>query len=542
MENDQFKDLIYAYALGCLDEDSKVKLIEHFNSVESIEWEELGQLQNLTSLLPLLLERENPGIQLKDKIARKFYELREEIKSRRQAEKKHSEEKIQEELPDEERPKEEELTETDSLEEELEIPPQEVPPPPPVEDIPNLDEDEYLEIQEPAKFNLDDFDEENIEIENIEEGSNLEEPEVSENLEIESLEDKEETEVDEKSFEEVEGFVKDEDENIIEIDESDKIEQEIPEEIEDNIIEDKTENPEEEKEAIENKKPELPKSKSDRFEVITPSEFTEDEEDFSDIKLTEEPIEEEYQSKEQKGDESLDKEKTKKEFIKEEDNQISKSPEKDESETDTSKESIRRLKFDINRENELREKSQTSIPPLPPPKKKSKFGILAVVLIVLMAALMIYFYFKFSNDVDKYQMKIESLNNEVQTLKEHSKSNDEIQKLLSSDNVNVVKLTATSTHPQGSGRLIMSFENGKGYLQLSGLPGLSPNQVYQLWMTINGKLVSLGTYNTRETKTYYPISLPAVSNPQGSRFLLTKENSPGSDSPSRDIYLTGVIE
>ncbi len=545
MENDQLKDLIYAYALGCLDEDNKVKLIEHFNSVESIEWEELGQLQNLTSLLPLLLESENPGIQLKDKIARKFYELREEIKSRRQAEKKPSEEKIEEELLSEEQPTVEELPETESLEEELKIPPQEVPPQPPVEDIPNLDENEYLEIQEPAKFSMDDFDKDNIEIEEVEEETKIQEPEVSENLGIESLEDKEETEVDEKGLEEVEGFVKDEDENIIEIDESDKMEKEIPDELEENINEDKTEEAEEETEIVENKKPDLPKSKSDRFEVITPSEFMEDEEDFSDIQLTEEPIEEEKSAEVLNESETIKKEE---ETEKEPAEQINEKPETlDENvqESDASSESVRRLKFDINRENELKEKKQTSVSSLPPSPKKKKsslLGILSIAFIVIIAAAMVYFYFKVSKDVDKYQMQIQNLNNEVQTLKEHYKSSDEIQKLLSSDNVNVVKLTGTSTHPRGSGKLIMSFEQGKGFLQLSGLPPLAPNQVYQLWMTINGKLISLGTYDTKENRTYHPISLPAVSDTQGTRFLLTQESSPGADNPSRNIFLTGAIE
>lgn len=541
MENDQLKDLIYAYSLGCLDEDNKVKLIEHFSSVESIEWEELGQLQNLTSLLPLLLESENPGIQLKDKIARKFYELREEIKSRRQAEKKTSEEKIEEESPAEDKSSEEKLTETKSFKEELEIPPQL-----PGEDILNLDESEYLEIQEPAKFNLGDFDKDNIEIENVEEDAGIEEPDISENMEIESLEDKEETEVDEKGLEEVEGFVKEEDEDIIEIDESNKIENEIPEEIEDNIIEDKEEKSEnDDLEIIDDKIPELPKLNSDRFEVITPSEFIDDEEDFSDIKLTEEPIEEEKQSEEIKDSEKISEEQeTNKEIPEENISKKSETVNEEFSDPGSSQENVRRINFDINRENDLKEKAQDSLPPLPPPprkKNRSLLGILIIVFIIIAAAIA-YFYFKVSKDVAKYQMQIENLNNEVQTLKEHYKSNDEIQKLLSSDNVSVVKLIATSSHPRGSGKLIMSFEAGKGYVQLSGLPTLASNQVYQLWMTINGKLISLGTYNTRENRTYYPISLPAVNDIRGTRFLLTQESSPGADNPSRNIFLTGTIE
>jgi len=81
MEN--INDLIYAYALGCLEQEEKQKFVEQISSKE-FNIQELGEYQNLASLLPSILTIENPDPQLKDKVAKKLYFLKDEIKAHRQ--------------------------------------------------------------------------------------------------------------------------------------------------------------------------------------------------------------------------------------------------------------------------------------------------------------------------------------------------------------------------------------------------------------------------------------------------------------------------
>jgi hypothetical protein len=82
MEN--INDLIYAYSLGCLDNEELQRLREHLDRGEEFNIQELGEFQNLASLLPSTLKIENPDPQLKDNVAKKLYRLKDEIKAQRQ--------------------------------------------------------------------------------------------------------------------------------------------------------------------------------------------------------------------------------------------------------------------------------------------------------------------------------------------------------------------------------------------------------------------------------------------------------------------------
>src|SRR5665647_3673520 len=82
MEN--INDLIYAYSLGCLDKEELERLKSLNDSTEELDFKELGEFQNLVSLLPSTLTLENPDPQLKDNVAKKLYRLKDEIKAQRQ--------------------------------------------------------------------------------------------------------------------------------------------------------------------------------------------------------------------------------------------------------------------------------------------------------------------------------------------------------------------------------------------------------------------------------------------------------------------------
>ncbi|MCE1188457.1 MAG: anti-sigma factor [Ignavibacteria bacterium] len=75
-----FQAYLYAYSLGCLDKEDYIHLVEHLESGESFPWQELGEFQNLSSLLPSFLNTEEPAANVKDRVARRLYRLRDEKK------------------------------------------------------------------------------------------------------------------------------------------------------------------------------------------------------------------------------------------------------------------------------------------------------------------------------------------------------------------------------------------------------------------------------------------------------------------------------
>jgi hypothetical protein len=80
---ENINDLIYAYSLGCIDKEELLELNSQLDNGEEFNIKELGEFQNLVSLLPSTLTLENPDPQLKDNVAKKLYRLKDEIKSQR---------------------------------------------------------------------------------------------------------------------------------------------------------------------------------------------------------------------------------------------------------------------------------------------------------------------------------------------------------------------------------------------------------------------------------------------------------------------------
>lgn len=71
-----YTSLLHAYSLGCLDKEELNSLLKFFDTAKEYPWQELGEFQNLAALLPSFLNIEEPPAQLKDRVARTLYRLR----------------------------------------------------------------------------------------------------------------------------------------------------------------------------------------------------------------------------------------------------------------------------------------------------------------------------------------------------------------------------------------------------------------------------------------------------------------------------------
>jgi len=88
MEKKKAIDLIKLEVLDCLN-DADTETLRLSKEVDAdFPWKELGEYQNLAALLPLALPLEFPVSELKDKVALKLYNMRDEIKAKLDAKKK----------------------------------------------------------------------------------------------------------------------------------------------------------------------------------------------------------------------------------------------------------------------------------------------------------------------------------------------------------------------------------------------------------------------------------------------------------------------
>jgi len=82
MEKKKILDLIKLDVLRCLNDKDKANLQSIKAEGTDFPWKELGEYQNLSSLLPISLELKYPASDLKDKTAMKLYNIRELIKAK----------------------------------------------------------------------------------------------------------------------------------------------------------------------------------------------------------------------------------------------------------------------------------------------------------------------------------------------------------------------------------------------------------------------------------------------------------------------------
>jgi hypothetical protein len=106
MEKKKLIELIKLEVLDCLNkaDEETLRLSKEVDS--DFPWKELGEYQNLAALLPVALPIEFPVSELKDKVALKLYNMRDEIKAKLDAKKTPEEvpvlQEVEEEIVEEE--------------------------------------------------------------------------------------------------------------------------------------------------------------------------------------------------------------------------------------------------------------------------------------------------------------------------------------------------------------------------------------------------------------------------------------------------------
>ncbi len=80
MADNQIYEMISAFAIGCMDEENFIHFLDYIQSGGELPEGELGEMQNVMALLPLMIEQIQPDPKLKSKVAKKLLSLKNEIK------------------------------------------------------------------------------------------------------------------------------------------------------------------------------------------------------------------------------------------------------------------------------------------------------------------------------------------------------------------------------------------------------------------------------------------------------------------------------
>lgn len=75
-------EMVSAFAAGCMDPDNYAQFKDYLSQGGELPDRELGELQNIVSMIPVILELEQPDAGIKDMVAKKLIGMKEEIKAK----------------------------------------------------------------------------------------------------------------------------------------------------------------------------------------------------------------------------------------------------------------------------------------------------------------------------------------------------------------------------------------------------------------------------------------------------------------------------
>lgn len=87
-EDNAIHEMIAAFAIGCMDKANFMQFKDYLTEGGEFPKGELGELQNIVSMIPIILELETPDHSIKDKVAKKLIGMKDEIKTKIMEEKK----------------------------------------------------------------------------------------------------------------------------------------------------------------------------------------------------------------------------------------------------------------------------------------------------------------------------------------------------------------------------------------------------------------------------------------------------------------------
>ncbi|MCX6174955.1 MAG: anti-sigma factor [Ignavibacteriales bacterium] len=88
MADKALSEMIAAFAAGCMDKQNYMQFKDYMDESGYLPKGELGELQNIISMIPVILDLERPDPSIKDLVAKKLIGMKEEIKTKIIEEKK----------------------------------------------------------------------------------------------------------------------------------------------------------------------------------------------------------------------------------------------------------------------------------------------------------------------------------------------------------------------------------------------------------------------------------------------------------------------
>jgi RNA polymerase sigma factor (sigma-70 family) len=173
--------------------------------------------------------------------------------------------------------------------------------------------------------------------------------------------------------------------------------------------------------------------------------------------------------------------------------------------------------------------------------KRNYTAILTFVFVLILIVATVITYLFYRDRSAYYESQIETLNERLQSLVDGNRDRPEIPGLGELNSPQTIELKAANEPLVGSGEIILSFDDKRGYLHILNLPKLDSESAYQLWGNFDGEFVSLGVFKVSARADYYPFTLPQSAAYSPVEFYVIESPSEGSRKPGANVYLMGKL-
>lgn len=137
--------------------------------------------------------------------------------------------------------------------------------------------------------------------------------------------------------------------------------------------------------------------------------------------------------------------------------------------------------------------------------------------------------------VAQLQTANESLQKEVNQLKESQSSNDQLLSLLKQPGTRTFELRGNEKAPSGDMFVFWNAKTHEVAVEVRSLPALPPDQQYQLWSLVNGKPIDAGVFDANDiTSVVQRLNRPID---RADAFAVTIEKRGGSPTPTLSTLL-----
>lgn len=172
------------------------------------------------------------------------------------------------------------------------------------------------------------------------------------------------------------------------------------------------------------------------------------------------------------------------------------------------------------------------------------WGTLAVAAsfaLLLVTLSLVFYSFNLNREISGKEDIIVEQQEQITELQNEIQQNEELLTILESREVDLVIMSGMEVNPNGYGKIIWDSESNRALLQVSNLPAVPSDKVYQLWIIRNNKPVSAGVFavNNPGKDSFFKIEEIAFGEQQADAFAVTMEPKGGMPQPTGDMYLMG---